>query len=321
MAYSRVFLVNNDAEQYLKQSTENYEAALQISDPRLQGDAHAWFVDALGTAGTMTKTLEMADEGLVRFPEHTLCHAMCSFWRGACLTFMARPSDAIEELERCFRFCRDKNVQELASYAMHFVALSNHYLGDAGRTLDAAKTLEAYSHSLGEPPLLVALARTSFAAAQLMAGRQTDALESIREAIDIFRRVESQVVEFAVWLMGEALLALGDYTGALAASEEAIAVGRRGLGHSTKAIALLRRDGKDAADLARAELSVAAELIRGRGLHTMEPELCQWQAELARVLGDRAAEVKLLKQARQGYEGMGAPLQVARLDKLLAELS
>jgi hypothetical protein len=47
--------------------------------------------------------------------------------------------------------------------------------------------------------------------------------------------------------------------------------------------------------------------------------LCEWRAELAAALGDDAARIRLLTEARDHFEQMGAPFQVQRLDSLLSE--
>jgi hypothetical protein len=77
--------------------------------------------------------------------------------------------------------------------------------------------------------------------------------------------------------------------------------------------ALLRSDGAAARDAVEAALSSAAELIERTGARTLAPFLCEWRAELAAVLGDDATRDRLLRQAEQLYEEIGAPLHAARL--------
>jgi hypothetical protein len=127
------------------------------------------------------------------------------------------------------------------------------------------------------------------------------------------------VGEYAT-LLAEAQLQAGDLSAARSAAEEAIALCRRALrgtseaeAHGVLARALLRRDGAAARDDAEAALTNAAELIERTGAKTLAPALCEWRAELAAVLGDDATRDRLLRQAEQVYEEIGAPLHAARL--------
>jgi hypothetical protein len=51
---------------------------------------------------------------------------------------------------------------------------------------------------------------------------------------------------------------------------------------------------------------------------TLAPELLERRAELAAGLGDQTTREQLLRQARQGYEAIGAPGHVVRLARKLA---
>ena len=106
------------------------------------------------------------------------------------------------------------------------------------------------------------------------------------------------------------------------AAEEAIALCRRSArgnyeaaAYGVIARALLRRDGATARDAAEGALANADALIERTGAKTLAPALCEWRAELAAVLGDDVTRTRLLQQATQGYEEIGAPLQAARLKK------
>jgi hypothetical protein len=80
---------------------------------------------------------------------------------------------------------------------------------------------------------------------------------------------------------------------------------------------LLRRDGAAAREPAERALASAAALVERTGATTLSPFLLEWRAELAAVLGDDAAHLQLLGEARALYEQMGAPLQVERVAALL----
>ena len=57
----------------------------------------------------------------------------------------------------------------------------------------------------------------------------------------------------------------------------------------------------------------AAQLIEQTGATTLAPHLLEWRAELAAVLGDEKSRESLLRQAFDGFEAIGAPLQDARI--------
>ena len=84
--------------------------------------------------------------------------------------------------------------------------------------------------------------------------------------------------------------------------------------HGTLARALMRRHGEAARGEAEAALRVSGELIESRGAVTLVPALREWQAELAGLCGDEAERTRLLREARQEYARIGAPLQAERID-------
>jgi hypothetical protein len=81
---------------------------------------------------------------------------------------------------------------------------------------------------------------------------------------------------------------------------------------------LLRRDGAAARDAVEAELALAAALIDRTGARTFAPSLLEIHAELAAVLDDDAERVRLLQQARNLFDEIGAPLQAERIARELA---
>jgi adenylate cyclase len=319
--FARVLFSNGDAEMYLKLSLENQRAALEIDDLRLQANAQVYLVDALGVSGRLPETLQMAEDGLARFPDHTRSHVTFTFWRGVCLVWLGRLQEGREELDRCLHLAEELGVPDMASYALAFMNVAHYYAHDPDRALATARQIEEFSRSLGEPPLLVAHAQTSLACAHIVAGRAADAVEPLRIALEIHRRVEQHSAGPASSLLAEALLAAGDLPAAQLAAEQAIelAVRLKGLNEAQArgvlARAMLRRRGAAAREEAEAELAKAAEMIERYGARTIAPLLCEWRAELATVLGDDATCTQLLQQALQSYEEIGAPLQVARLRK------
>jgi hypothetical protein len=76
---------------------------------------------------------------------------------------------------------------------------------------------------------------------------------------------------------------------------------------------LLRLGGATALEPAEAALDKAAALIERTGASTLAPALLEWRAELAKVLSNNALQQRLLREAQQGYEAMGAPLHAQRI--------
>jgi hypothetical protein len=153
-----------------------------------------------------------------------------------------------------------------------------------------------------------------------------DAIEPARVVKAMLARTEQVMIAMGPRLLAEALLESGDLSAAISEAEHAIQLARHSFrgnleaeAHGILARALLRRDGAAARDAAEAALASAAELIESTGAKMLAPTLCEWRAELAAVLGDATTRERLLHEARQGYEAIGAPGQAGRVARLLAE--
>jgi hypothetical protein len=148
----------------------------------------------------------------------------------------------------------------------------------------------------------------------------TRAAESARAALELFRRVDREYAGKAATYLADALLQAGDLSAAQSAAAEAIELCRGSLravyedeAHAVMARALLRRDGAAARPAAEAELAHVAALIERTGAKTLAPALCERRGELATTLGDNAMRAQLLRQAKAGYEEVGASRHAARL--------
>jgi tetratricopeptide (TPR) repeat protein len=297
--------------------------------------ANAWgyLADALSFAARLPEALQMAEEGLARFPRHIPSeewiigvspHSWFSFWRGYCLTWMGRLPEGLEEFGRCRRLAEEDGTPEMAGYTLSFGAEAYYLANDADRALASARQFDEINRRLGEPPNMVALRQVAFGFAHLAAGRAADAIEPARAALDVHGRVDKVNASASATLLAEALLQAGDPSAAQSAAAEAIALCRRSLrgvyeaeAHGVMARALLRRDGPAARDAVEAALACAAALIERCGARTLAPALCEWRAELAAVLGDDVTRAQLLRQAQQGYDEIGAPAHAARLKQEL----
>jgi hypothetical protein len=180
--------------------------------------------------------------------------------------------------------------------------------------------VETISRALGEHLGLGAHAQLAFGYAHLAAGRAADAAESARTALDLLRRVDKAYAGKAASFLADALLQAGDLSAAQSR--------RRGGDCALPPLAARylrsrrpRRPGACAASprrsggprRCRSPLASVAALIERCGARTLAPALCEWRAELAAVLGDDVTRERLLRQAQQGYDEIGAPGHVARL--------
>jgi adenylate cyclase len=334
MVYGRARCSGGDVAEYLDVAVKNRHIALDLDDVGLQANACFYLVDALCFAARFSEALRMVEEGLVRFPRHSPPEgwiigfnpfSLFSFWRAYCLVWMGRLPEGLEELARARRLIEEDGTPELLGYA-HVVAAAAHYrAGDADRTLANARQLEEISRKLGEPGSLAAYAHSAFSYAHLAAARPADAVEPARAALDICGRVEKHAAGESAMLLAAALLQAGDLAAAQSAAEKAIALCQRSLrgqleaeAQGVLARALLRRDGAAAQGAAKAALAEAAALIERTGAKLLAPALCEWRAELAAALGDTALREQRLREAQQGYEEIGAPLQAERIARDLA---
>jgi adenylate cyclase len=335
MVFARALCSVGDVAGYLDLSIENQRAALEIDDVAVQANACFYLVDALSFAARFNEVLQMADEGLARFPRDipraewlvgVEPHSWFSFWRAHSLVCTGRVPEGLVEYERSRRLSEENGTPEMLGYIASFATEAHRRCHDADRSLANARQLEEISRRLGEPPVMVGHTQLAFGHAHLAAGRAADAVDSARAALDSFGRVEKFHAGNPAALLAEALLESGDPSAACVAADEAIALCRsslrrvyEGVALGVKARALLRRDGATARDAAEAALAEVAALIEQTGATSLAPALREWRAELAAVLGDAAAREQLLREAERGYREIGAPLQVDRIGRLLAE--
>lgn len=331
MAYDRTLCSDGNVAQYVESSFENLKGALELDDIGIQANAWQYVADALHWAGRFAESIQLADEGMTRFPRNLPLAdwayganpwGVMSFWRGSSLYWMGRIGEGLKELDRCRRTAEEDGTAEMVGYVTSWSAQAHFYANDAERALACARQTEEITRAVGEPPALVALTHIAFAYAHLAAGRPADTIEPARAALSMYGTLEKQHAGMAATILAEALLRSGDLSAAEAAADEAIALCRRSLracleadAHGIRARALLRRDGLAARDAAEAALAEAAALIERTGAKLLAPALLEWRAELAATLGDDATRLKLLHEARQGYTGIGAPAHAARLEK------
>jgi len=328
-AYGRARCGDGDVAGYRELMFESLRAARETDDIVIEAGIHAALVDALAFSGRVSETLEQVEDGLSRYPrqipeEDWLTafnpYTVTSFFRGFCFSWMGRLPEALEDFGRHRRLCEEDGSPEFIGYGL-FYSGETHYLAhDAKRALASSRELDKLSLELGEPPSLAAYSQLTRAFAHLAAGRASDAINAARNAIDQMARVEKFQAGVPATIIAEALLESGDAAAAQSAAEEAIELCRRSDRSNYEASALgvlarasLRLGGATARKPAEAALDKAAALIERTGASTLAPALLEWRAELAKVLGNDALQQRLLREAQQGYEAMGAPLHAQRI--------
>jgi tetratricopeptide (TPR) repeat protein len=247
-------------------------------------------------------------------------YPLIRIFRTFALTWAGSLRESLEEFDSVLRMAEEDETPELAGYAFFYIAEAYYQAGDADGVLASARQLEAISRARPELDGLVAHSQLAFGYAHLAVGRAADAAESARTALDLFRRVDKPYAGKAASFLADALLQAGDLSAAQSSAEEAIALCRRSLraiyeavAHGVLARVLLRREGAAAREPAEAALENAAVLIESTAARTLAPALCEWRAEMAAVLGDEPARERLLREAEQGYQEIGAPLQAERI--------
>ena len=329
MIYDRTLCADGNVAQYLEATFENLNVARELDDVGVLANAWAYFADALHWVGRFEESIQMADEGIARFPRNlppadwTLGanpSAVLLFWRGNSLIWTGRIDEGLKDLDRGRRIAEEDGTTEIIAYFTAWSTQAHFYANDAERALATARQTEEIMRAVGELPALVSHTHEAFAYAHLAAGRPADAIEPARAALAMHENMEKQHAGMTATLLAEALLRSGDLPAAEAAADEAIALCRRSSracheanAHGIRARALLRRNGPAERHAVEAALAEAAALIKRTGAKLIAPALLEWRAELAAALGDNAARLHLLREAQQGYNEIGAPAHAARL--------
>jgi tetratricopeptide (TPR) repeat protein len=189
----------------------------------------------------------------------------------------------------------------------------------------------------------------------LVSGDGAAMLADARRMVELAETTTNQPLQIAAWgALGRALHRNGDVDAAAAACERAMAGGLSPIGHHTLAEILAARghvaralelldeamqlsaglfldidarlarirvlhsaDALGEPDAAERELDELAELCRTRPALDLAPEVCLARADLAERRGDRQRLLAELREARRLFAGLGATLQVARIDRRL----
>lgn len=219
MLYGRACAGSGDLAQYLEIAVKTRRMALDFDDAALQADACFYAIDALVLLGRHREALEIAEEGLARFPRRSPPESWTFgvnpytnflYTRGMCRILAGRIHEGLEELGVVRRFAKEDGTPEPAGFAHFWEASAYYFTGDGDRALASARQLEEISRSLGEPSMMVVFSHLAFVEAHIAGQRPADAIASARAALESIGRVERYLVVQATTLLAEALLLAGD---------------------------------------------------------------------------------------------------------------
>jgi adenylate cyclase len=327
--HARTLLSVGEVTRYLEACVRNERIAEEMGDEESVALASMWVIDAYAQTGGIDETIARTEAWLARFPRHNptvdselafTCSSVVMMFRGYALSMGGRLAEGFAEYDRTLRFSEEDGSPELAFYLNLWAADSYYRAGEAELAAVSARRVEEIGRKLGEFTHIVRCLSMVFGIAHLAAGRVDDAIVALREALALFAHGERQSEGWIGSLLAETHLLSGDLSAAQSAAERSIAFCQRSQRDPVEAQAngilarvLLRRDGRPACDAAGARLDKAAALIERSGATTLTPALCEWRAELATMRGDDSAHDRLMREAREGYEAIGAPRHAARL--------
>ena len=124
---------------------------LDLDDVAVQANAWAYLADALHWPGRFAESIQVAEEGLARFPRHLPStewaygvnpYTVLSFWRALGLIWAGRLQEGFEELGRCRRYSEEEGTPEMIGYITSWSAQTYYYANDPDRALDCARQTE-----------------------------------------------------------------------------------------------------------------------------------------------------------------------------------
>jgi adenylate cyclase len=236
--------------------------------------------------------------------------------RGRALTYVGRPAEGAQSIDRAIELARTRRERELMAFAQLCRVMPCGVIGDPEAELaHAQRALEAAESSANT--YLRAMSLSALGQAHIAGGRWQDAMDTLSQLAAAIRasRAAPLVETDTVALLAEAQLGSGDVAAARASAEAAIAIAqrfRRPLsrirGYLAQARVLVASDDRDGA---RAALDAARALVDETGAIMFVPFLDGVSAELAARAGDDAARRRALRDAERAFTAMGAAARAA----------
>ncbi|MCZ6715302.1 MAG: AAA family ATPase [Deltaproteobacteria bacterium] len=279
--------------------------------------------------GNLKHSIELADETLrlaaqdPRRPNHFIGYASIpavTALRASLLSEMGVFAEARQDSERAVSLAGEYEDSGSLAMAHIFAARAAVGMGDAAEALTHGRRGVEIAERLGTPNM-VGLAYTFFGAALLLSDR-------LEEAAQAFESVSTRGLSFQSDIsqpyIARTQLRRGNASGARATAEEAVGLTRqRGViiqeSESQLALAevLLATEGARSRGAVETALARTAEIVDEINLHSRQPWIHVWRAELARLLGEDAAHTRELREAHRLFSEMGATGHAERLAREL----
>jgi class 3 adenylate cyclase/tetratricopeptide (TPR) repeat protein len=239
---------------------------------------------------------------------------------------MGRPDEGHAELQAGHELARQADNLETAAWCLALHSCLEELTGGSYQGVARAHQALDIAERLGSP-ITRAVSLLGIGRGLLAAGQATDAVEPLREAVELIegRRVLRQWRPLSFGLLAEALLAAENAERARMMAEDAVRFAREGGLRAWEPRAhlalarVMRAQGASAHEaairesLARAEARIAETGVRGYG-----PLVREEAARLAAALGDAAGAEAALRTARAYYEEVGASGHAQRLAREIA---
>jgi len=331
-AYGTVRGMAGTVEEYVAHSVEAMRLAERTNpvlalELRVSAAYPHYLVGRLHDAlGLIDSYLESAGDG-PRLGFNAFNIGLFAVWfRAMLLHELGRIADGIRQLEQAERVAREHGESEILGW-VHFAHVMN-----AGLTGGVESAL-AHARQCLEIALRIgsAFSRTvayrALGYAHLLRGEWSESVRATDEALAIARErrtgVEAEAAALAT--LAEAQLGAGDHLRARILADEAVAAAsRRGTTlfepqvQFTLARVLLRAEGARARGAIEAALERAHAVSTKIGARVHGPFIHLERAELARLTGDAAADVRELREAQRLFAEMGATVRAEQVARALA---
>jgi class 3 adenylate cyclase/tetratricopeptide (TPR) repeat protein len=250
-------------------------------------------------------------------------------FKGALLTDTGRLDEARELMEQGLAIAADRNATETAGWAHMWIVYHACAAGEPARAVLHARQAMEIAERIGD-----AFSRSwswvFLGRAAAMAGDWQQAKEAIErsQAISREHRVAVEGDPWRLIVLGKAHHGLGDPGQGVDLLREAVALARlretpwqEGVANVVLARVLLDAEGLGAREGVEAALARADELVRARGLLSLQPTIHVERAELARQNGDAAEHERELRESHRQFIQVGAMGHAERVAGELAALT
>jgi tetratricopeptide (TPR) repeat protein len=214
------------------------------------------------------------------------------------LTFMGRLDEAERDLTEAIRIARrgGRRFSWMHASLVDAAAFGGRAAGAMREARAAVESAEEYGS-----PYFTANAHRALGVAHLLAGEPSEAIVALEHALELIHdsRTALHLEPVILARLAEAYLATGDAARARASAEAAVSGASKNntrawecLARLSQAEVLWRTEGAAAAPAVEAELARVETLIEATGAESFWPHVLRVREDLARVRGDRKADVE-----------------------------